>query len=1135
VVKGTELVLDLEKKLNLYSNDTEQLPIIENTQCKELVDIVFSVFEKKELQKELQNEVENFNKKYDEAFLIEDNKIKYSHPNDFSKIGIEIFERLYFDDKKIALKKWLEIIELFESYGFWYWLVDLSSIEEIREYFLDEITDYIIEDKEIKEDWIKRFEEYETNRPSYHRYFDITRIPKSFDNYFDIYNFFKENKYQDFLFDRFGIDTKASFIWCLIKHEVPRSYYYKEDSYSRINRLLFELKDDYFVVGEILSSEDIRFNTYLLSNSQYCHYGFLNIVTKHIHLNNLTNGYDTNYNIQWLDLISNQTVDIFIFTLLNNNNDNMIQIVFNTINYLVQCYFKTKQELITFSLEKLLNKLSSLVLRDNILLFNSIINELATKQIKLLEQNENIQEDSYFILNWYLKNLDRREKIDDIDYSNLKEAVTKAVYENIKKVFHKSIETKHFYVNSSQIIDNTDFDLFYKLSSEDLKNNWVNLVNIKKLKNEMKTDDRYYASSLGKFYLEVLILFYQKTYDEKLEKAIVELVLKLGIEEELGIFFSIHENGLYNSFLNILNNFQDENYQLFINKIFEIKDIKNLLHIYHLTVSYDRKEALKTKILSFDFQSAEFHNYNDLQNSINFALNHNFSDVANSLVEKYKEALEEDKKVQLKRKSLKQQDPNIDEKKDDNTIRIGINISSSSVLNAKIQAFEQLKYKKDLVDIYHDKSKTLEKKLEAINRLNLPSINTKSFRDNELQLELSGYKGFITALIHLEEKPLTAYEILRRLNQNKPNHQYLINMLRAYYEAYKDNVNKKEKFEYIITEYKRLEKKLENYEKELYDYQILLALYAYIDDFKSFSELWSELPKVYYYDLYIAQVRCRFLQKNKQFTEVLDYLAELKLRHKNFNDDDKKELQELEKKIKNQITIEVKENTSASVVLEKSNSFDESKAREYWLEIKDMDDKDHAHIFLRKNNVEEYLKNHIDSVLKEVLIRANHLIQPDRRLVDEDIITDWIISLLREKQKYLSWTVNSDRASHSSTGKKAGELDLIIRNGRGNVICIGEALKYKVEEHMNKLSGYNASGLNLILVFVYTKEKDFATYSTNYKNKISKMNYTGFDSMNLPVNIEKVDSPSSTIHLYKEIRQKNKEKTTILHYLLDFN
>ncbi|MBP6713731.1 MAG: hypothetical protein KA157_07335 [Aliarcobacter sp.] len=1131
MVKGTELILDLEKKLNLYSNHIEEQNFIENTQCKELVDIVFSVFEKKELQ----NKVENFNEKYDEALLIEDNKIKYSHPNDFSKIGIEIFERLYFNDKEIALKKWLELIELFESYGFWYWLVEVSSIEEIREYFLDEITKYIINNKEIQEDWIKRFEEYETNRPSYHRYFDITRIPKSFDNYFDIYKFFKENKYQNFLFNGFGIDTKASFIWCVIKHEVPRSYYYKEDSYSRINRLLVELKDDYFVVGEILSSEEVRFNTYLLSNSQYCHYGFLNIITMHIHVNNLVKSDEFDYRKQWLELISNQTVNIFISTLLHNNKNDIAQMVFYVLNYLAQSYFKSKQELVTFSFEKLLNKLSLLVLKDNILLFNSIINELVTKQIKLLEQNENIQKDSYFILNWYLKNLDRREKIDDIDYSNLKEKITKAVFEDIKKVFYKSIETKHFYVNSPQILENTDFDLFYKLSSENLKNNWVNLVDINKLKDEMKTDDRYYASSLGKFYLEILILFYGKTYDQRLEKTIVELVIKLGIEEELGIFFSIHQSSLYDSFLNILNNFQDENYQVFIDEIFKINDIKNLLQIYHLTVSNDRKEVLKTKILNFDFKSAEFHNYNDLQNSINFALNHNFNDVVNTLIEKYKEVLEEDEKELLKRENLKKEDSNIDEKKDINTIRIDL----KDVLKSKIQAFEQLQYKKDLVDIYHDGSKTLEEKLEAINRLNLPSINTKSFRDNELQLELSGYKGFITALIHLDEKPLTAYEILRRLNQNKPNHQYLINMLRAYYEAYKDDVNKKEKFEHIITEYKRLEDKVENYEKELYDYQILLALYADIDDFKSFSELWSELPKVYYYDLYIAQVRCKFLQKNKQFTEALNYLEELKLHHKSFNEDDTKELNELEVKIKDEITIEVKEKISASVVLQKSRSLDNKyDAQNYWLQIKNMDDESHAHIFASQVNVEEYIKDIMLNIAEELLERKVNLqrVSDKNKLELEDIINDWVTSLLSQRKSFLGWKIlDQKRGGVSGSKEGVGEKDLVVKNSKNRNLFLFEAFKNKIEDHLNKLDSYNATGCKLILVFVYTKEKDFTNYSTNYKDKISKMNYTGFDSMNLPVNIEKVDSQSSTIHVYKEIRQKNQEETTILHYLLDFN
>lgn len=1134
MVRGNALILDLEKKLNLYSNNIEKEIIsFENNQCEDLVNIVFTIFDKKELS----NEVENFNNKYHENLLLEENKIKYGNPRNFSKIGIKIFEELYFKNKETALITWLEIIKLFENYGLWYWFEEVSAIEKVREFFLDEITNYIIKNGELKDNWIKKFEDYELNKPYNHRYFDINKVPKSFDGFFEVYEFFKEKKYEDFLFNIFDIKSKNTFIWCLIKHEVSWSYYYNEDSYSRLNRILVELKDDYFIIGKILSSRDIRFNTYLLSTSKYCLFGFLNIVTKDIYLNNLINEYDFDYSKQWLDMISNQIVNIFISSLLNNDRNSLIQIVFNMINYLVESHFKSKKQLVSFSLEKFLNKFSSSILKDNKLLFNLIINDLVEQQIKLLEQNKNIKEESYFILNWYLKNLTNREKIDDIDYSKLKEDITKAIFQNIEKVFNKSIEEKHFYINSSQIIDNMDFNLFYELSLEDLKNSWINILDFRQLKTDLKTNYRSYVSSLGKFYLEVLIYFYSKNYDEKLERMIIDIVLKLGIEEKIGIFSSIYENKLFDSFLKILNNFKDENYQLFINKIFEIKDIKNFLHIYHTTISSERKKVLETKIKNFDFKSVEFDNYNDLQNSINFALNSGFYNLVNTLIDIYKELLEEDKEETLKRQKLRKEDEKInEEKKDNNAIRIDININSNEILNAKIQAFEQLKYKKDLVDIYNEKNKTLEEKLVKTSKLEFPTIDTRNFRNREVKTNLESYRRFVISLINFDEKPLYSYNILKELNQKNPkNHQYLINMLRAYYEAYKDDKNKKEKFEYIIGEYKKYEEKIEKYEKELYDYQILLTIYNKINDFKSFVELWNELPKAYFFDLYIAKIRCQFLQKNNQSTEALTYLEELKVHHKIFNQDDEKELVELEESIKNKIIIEVKERISTNVVLEKSKSFDESKAREYWLEIKESDDKSHAHIFFKKNNIEEYLKNNIDSVLKEVLIRSNHLIQSDGKLIDEDIITDWIISLLREKQKYLSWTVNSDRASHSATGKKAGELDLIIRNGHGDVICIGEALKNKIEEHMNKLSGYNASGLNLILVFVYTKENDFYNYSNNYKEKISNMNYDGFHSMTLPVDIEKIDCKSSTIHLYKDIRQKNKENTIIYHYLLDFN
>lgn len=1131
MVKGNALILDLEKKLNLYSNNIEkEIDTFENNQCAELVNIVFIIFGKKALE----NKVEIYNSKYNENLVVEENKIKYSNPQNFSKIGIKIFEELYFKKKDTALITWLEIIKLFENYGLWYWLDELSSIEEVREYFLDEITKYIIDEKLLKENWIKIFLDYETTKPSYHRYFDINKVPEDFDDFFGIYKFFKKNEYEDFLFDGINKRLKNVFVWCLIKYELSNSYYYDENSYSRVNRLLDELKDDFFVVGEILTSRDIRFNTYLLSNSKYCLFGFLNIVTKDIYLNNLINEYDFDYSKQWLDMLSNQTVNIFISTLLNNDKNDLIQIIFNTINYLVQSYFKSKRDLISFSLEKFLNKFSSSILKDDKLLFNLIINDLVELQIKLLEESGNIKVEFYFILNWYLKNFTNREKIDDIDYSKLKEDITKAIFQNIEKVFIKSIEAKHFYINSSQIIDNMNFTLFYELSSENLKNSWINILDFRQLKTDLKTDDRYYASSLGKFYLELLILFYSKTYDEKLEKTIIDIVIKLGIEEELGIFFSIYENKIFDSFLKILNSFKDENYQLFINKVLEIKDIKNLLHIHHTTISSERKKVLETRIENFDFKSQEFHNYDDLQNSINFALNSGFDNLVNILIDIYKELLEEDKEEALKRQKLRKEDEKInEEKKDNNAISIDININSNEILNAKIQAFEQLKYKKDLVDIYNEKSKTIKEKLVEINKLALPQINIKIFRNREVKTELENYRRFVIALINFGEKPLYSYNILKELNQKNPkNHQYLINMLRAYYEAYKADENKKEKFEYIIGEYKKYEEK---YEKELYDYQILLTIYNNINDFKSFVELWNELPKAYLFDLYIAKIRCQFLQKNNQSTESLTYLEELKVHHKNFNEDDKKELVELEESIKNKIIIEVKERISTNVVLEKFKFFDESKARDYWHEIKQSDDKSHAYIFFKKNNIEEYLKNNIDSVLKEVLIRSNHLIQSNGKLVDEDIITDWIISLLREKQKYLSWTVNSDRASHSATRKKAGELDLIIRNGHGDVICIGEALKNKIEEHMNKLSGYNASGLNLILVFVYTKENDFYNYSNNYKEKISNINYDGFHSMTLPADIEKIDCKSNIIHLYKDIRQKNKENTIIYHYLLDFN
>ena len=175
----------------------------------------------------------------------------------------------------------------------------------------------------------------------------------------------------------------------------------------------------------------------------------------------------------------------------------------------------------------------------------------------------------------------------------------------------------------------------------------------------------------------------------------------------------------------------------------------------------------------------------------------------------------------------------------------------------------------------------------------------------------------------------------------------------------------------------------------------------------------------------------------------------------------------------------------------------------------------------------------------ELLTRKKNLerVNENNSLEYEDIINDWVESLLLQRKLFLGWDVlGQSRGGVSGSKEGVGERDLVVKNSKNKNLFLFEAFKRgKENAHLDKLDGYNASGCKLILVFVYTKEKDFFNYSENYKEKISKMNYKGFDEKTLPLNIIKVDSESSKIHLYKDIRQKNKDNTIIYHYLLDFN
>ncbi|WP_321468383.1 hypothetical protein [Halarcobacter sp.] len=1095
---GNELILDLEKKLAFYSHKIEEKPIDDiSFKLQNLIEIILNLYDKKNILKD----IKSFNKKYNDNLEIESNKLKYN-PNYFSKIGISLFEKLYFEKKQNKFKLWLDIIDkCFHKYSFgnglWYWINEVSKINEIKEEFLNEITKYIIENKISKEQWYLKLKLSYENKPNYVRYFDIENTPRKFTTLFDIYSYFKEEKKNEFLFEYIAKDIRSSLTYCLIKNEETKSYFYNQNSYQRINKILEECEDDYLIISEILTTENIRFNTYLLSHPKYYIYGFLNILKMNYFPYNL-NAENEDYAKIWIDMISSQILDILFNNFKNKIIENKDKLnFFNLLNTITLWHYKYSYSyIISISLENFLNKITTYK-NSNEIIFNKIIKVLIDKQIKDINKKNDFDITNYFLFSLYLEKIDYFEKVLDIDYSEEKLKITKAIYENIKKIFTQSIKNKSFHIYSNEM-KKINFSIFYNASSNIIKNKWLDLLDLNILKEDMQSDDNFYVSDLIRFYINILISIYEKKPSLKLEKLLVDLITKFGFEERLGIFFFEEKYKIFDSFSKIVNIFSKEGYKYFLDNFLKFNDIKTYLQLYSTAQSTTKKEYIKEKIDLLNLDN--FSSYPDIEESINYALNEGLNDISNKLINIYEKMVGEKQSLQEEKK----------------------------------YKFKTVKYKKDLIDICFSKE-TKKEKLEKINHLTLPKLKKSKIKINEINL--AEYKTFITALIYIHhDEPLKGFNILKELCDKSLNELYLNHLLRAYYNAYKDDLNKKEKFEYILKLYNEYDSKI-NYEKNLFDYQVLLSIYNSINDVKCFNKLWEETPDTYKFNMYIVEIRYKFLQSNNQHTEALEFINHVKKYHGTLSKEDKSTIVNLEKNITNKI----EQDLSNYITIDKPNSLDKGTAEEYWRKIKDMKDDEHSYIF-GKSSLEEYIKNIILSISKEVLDRKKYLIYKDK-LVDENTITDWFCSLLRERQRFVGWHFSNDRGSYSATGKKAGERDLVIRNANNDIICIIEAFKQEglntttIKSHLNKLNNYNGSGIKLFINLIYYKHKtkSFSIFTEEYKNNITNLQYDGFDKIILPQPIIKEENKSTNITLFKENRQKNQNDTVIYHFLLDFN
>ena len=293
------------------------------------------------------------------------------------------------------------------------------------------------------------------------------------------------------------------------------------------------------------------------------------------------------------------------------------------------------------------------------------------------------------------------------------------------------------------------------------------------------------------------------------------------------------------------------------------------------------------------------------------------------------------------------------------------------------------------------------------------------------------------------------------------------------------------------------------------------------------------MPVHYGYNIDIINIKCEFLKQNNNLIEAKKYLDELKkLNLINIED-----LQKIEEKINTNL-LEKKDILKINLDFT-STTLTIEKARQCWLEIKDMDTQSHAKIIYRKNSLEELIFQIMKDVSIEILERKTNLYRTNGKLEIEDIINDWITTILKQKMAFLHWSVmDQSRGGQSNSGKSPGERDIVVSDKNQQRLFIFEAFKLnsldktKIEEHLNKLDGYNSIGCKLIIVMVYCDVEDFKKFSDSYKGYISSIDYKGFYK-NDDYNINEKDSESSNIRIFCESRYKNNDKVLIYNYLLN--
>lgn len=332
------------------------------------------------------------------------------------------------------------------------------------------------------------------------------------------------------------------------------------------------------------------------------------------------------------------------------------------------------------------------------------------------------------------------------------------------------------------------------------------------------------------------------------------------------------------------------------------------------------------------------------------------------------------------------------------------------------------------------------------------------------------------------------------------------------------------------------------------DLNYILQLCLATEHFDYFKRFWgvasSQQQKAYE----LAPLRAEFLKRTISATEALSYLHQVRITHRTLPKDAEDTIADLENSLRSTGTIELPKLLPAlSIEIDSSHE----KLRLAWLTIKNMSAHDQSQIFMNaKTSIDEYLFEIMENIGLELLKRNGNLQRKKSApaststimLDEEDMINDWLVSLVCQRTRFLNWTIlDQSRTGRSGSGKGVGEIDGWVQDSRGKPIFLIESFRLgnsidttKVDEHLNKIGKYNSMGMSTIFVVVYAATQAFPHLCESYAKHIERSNYNDFDD-DYKSGLEQITTQGNSVNAryYKETRRVNKSDVTIHHHLLN--